>query len=290
MTRARRCSFGPTNAARPLDFRFYLDLNRNGRFESNGPLPSLGPRGQCMGTNGRQSGSGEWRGAEQFLCGRSRVGGSATQPGCPHSPTNRFLGRMAYLVQPAGKSLDLNFIGNHALRLNDTGCNWTAIYRNQGVGSWELNLAALLRDLNTNVTRFYSYDRPGSRVPPTGAAAEDALSFLRYRYDGDLRNLLASQALYGPAGRNTFEADRIDGYSDGPAFTATNLLGLTVDDDLRPPNKPWAGATTRGRTWTCRSCSIRTRSSRPRDPSWPARMLLAQTGSPATTATRSTVS
>lgn len=268
--------FSVTNDPRvPLDFRFYLDLNRNGRFESNGLLPELGFNGQWLGTNGLS-----WRGGGELVLSNFFVGdpewvGILQDPGLPHSPTNRFIGRMAYLVQPAGKSLDLNFIGNHALRINDTQLQLDGYYRNQGVGSWELNLAAFLRDLNTNVTTFYNYR--GLAGPGTGAAAEDALSILRYRYGGDLRNLLPVGTLYGPQAANAFQADWIDGYSDGPAFTATNLLGLTIDDDLTPPNKPWSGSDN-PRTYVDLQELFDTNKvlTTAGNAIWPARMLLAQ--------------
>src|SRR5215472_1594695 len=40
------------NQKLPLDFRFYLDLNRNGGFESNGLLPVVNPQGGYYNTNG----------------------------------------------------------------------------------------------------------------------------------------------------------------------------------------------------------------------------------------------
>jgi len=60
---------------------------------------------------------------------------------------------MAYFVLPAGKTLDLNFIHNQSDRsapdnvalLNSPN----GFRRNQGYGSWEINLAAFFRELNT---------------------------------------------------------------------------------------------------------------------------------------------
>lgn len=227
---------------RPLEFRYFLDLNRNGRFESNGVLPVLDANGRWVNTNGLP-----WRSGEvvlsNFFVGDPEWVGVLQHPGAPHGPTNRFVGRMAYLVQPAGKSLDLNFMGNHALRPGDTTLQNDGYYRNQGVGSWELNLAAFLRDLNTNVTRNYTYIiDPNTRLaqPSVSEAARDALAFLRYRYDSQLTNLLSVRALFGRPGADAFAGDFIDGYTDGPAFTATNLLGLATDNDL--PDRPWPGA------------------------------------------------
>ncbi len=230
------------NPASPLEFRFYLDLNRNGRFESNGPSPVLDAFGRWVNPAGQP-----WRNGEpvlsNYFVGDPEWIGVLRNPASPHSPTNRFIGRMAYLVQPAGKSLDLNFIGNHALRPGDTTLQNDGYYRNQGAGSWELNLAAFLRDLNTNVTRNYTYLLdPNTRLAQasTSEAARDALAFLRYRYAGNLTNLLSVQALFGNPGALAFQYDRLDGYTDGPAFTATNLAGLATDNDR--PDQPWPGA------------------------------------------------
>jgi len=227
---------------RPLEFRFFLDLNRNGRFESNGLLPVLDAQGRWVNPAGQPWRSGEPALSNSFV-GDPEWIGVLQYPDAPHGPTNRFIGRMAYLLQPAGRSLDLNFIGNHALRPGDTTLQDDGYYRNQGVGSWELNLAAFLRDLNTNVTRNYTYTLdPNTRLalPSASEAARDALAFLRYRYAGALTNLLSVRQLYGTRGADAFVTDLIDGYTDGPAFTATNLAGLATDNDQ--PDRPWPGA------------------------------------------------
>lgn len=265
----------------PQEFRFFLDLNRNGRFESNGLLPVLDARGRWVNTNGLP-----WRNGEpalsNFFVGDPEWIGVLQNPDAPHSPTNRFVGRMAYLVQPAGRSLDLNFIGNHALRPNDTTLRDDGYYRNQGVGSWELNLAAFLRDLNTNVTRNYSYVLdPNTRLaqPSPSEAARDALAFLRYRYAGQLTNLLSVQALFGPRGADAFRTDLIDGYTDGPAFTATNLTGLATDNDQ--PDRPWPGADAPRLYVDFQELFDTNKVLDPGtggQPSWIARLLLAQSG------------
>ncbi len=69
----------------------------------------------------------------------------------------------------------------------------TRFYRNQGVGSWEINLAAFLADLNTNqwdpqrLGEEYNYERAmPPPVPPgtanSGYAFADAFSLVAYRY------------------------------------------------------------------------------------------------------------
>ncbi|MCB1128079.1 MAG: hypothetical protein KDM81_16420, partial [Verrucomicrobiae bacterium] len=95
----------------PLDFRFFLDLNRNGRFETNGVLPVLDALGQPVVQdvgNGSQVVSNRFVGDPEWI-------GELQHPDAPHSGTNRFVGRFAYLVLPAGRSLDLNFVHNNAL-------------------------------------------------------------------------------------------------------------------------------------------------------------------------------
>ncbi len=260
------------------EFRYYLDLNRNGRFESNGLLPELGFRGQWLGTNGL-----DWRSGEtvlsNFVVGDPEWIGMLQDPTQPHGPTNRFIGRMAYLVQPAGKSLDFNFIGNHVLRLADNTLQNDGYNRNQGFGSWELNLGAFLRDLNTNVTRNYS---PGGLNSPSASeAARDALAFLRYRYSNRVDNLLSVQSLFGNVGANAFAGDYIDGNADGPPFDAASRFGLTTDNDQTPADKPWAGSDS-PRTYVDLQELFDT--NKVIDPAtggrtpWPGRLLLAESG------------
>ena len=52
------------------------------------------------------------------------------------------------LIIPVGNTLDINYIHNRAKRLTTTG---DGFLRNQGVGTWEDNLAGFLADLNTNI-------------------------------------------------------------------------------------------------------------------------------------------
>ena len=216
------------------DFRFYLDLNRNGRFETNGwqPLFDAGGRliPQGSGTNVLHSalvGDPEWIGVLQ-------------RPDFPHSATNRFVGRYAYLVLPAGKSLDLNFMHNNAAQgERDRPLQTMAFYRNQGVGSWELNLAGFLHYLNTNAWPRYDY-RGLPAATPTEASF-DALGFLRYRYAGDYRTLAPATDWFFWNTTNRaalLRTDMIDTYTDGPALTGTEPLASDNDD----PAQPWPGS------------------------------------------------
>jgi len=221
------------------DFRFYLDLNRNGQFETNNPPYTT-------------AGDPEWIGILE-------------RPDQPHSPNNKFVARYAFFAQPVGNGLDLNFIHNQAhlplkLALNVNGADFM---RNEGVGAWEINLGAFLYDLNTNTYAWgdlpltqsgYFYDPFG--IGDGGSAFNDALSLYRYRLNGaftgnnavdyayNVSVLNSVKNLYGVNFANLFGTDLIDGYSDGPLMLTTALPG---DNDNADVNYPWPGADTANR-------------------------------------------
>ena len=232
-----------TNRNGSTEFRYYLDLNRNGRFETNGLLPVLGRNpGEFIGTNGQPTrtfspgqiqmadfvGDPEWIGVLEY-------------PDKPHSDSNRFVGRYAFLVLPAGKSLDINHIHNNA-KSPESNLNRDGYRRNHGVGSWELNLAAFLRDLNTNVWRDYLYRT--SAAPSVGVTFGDAQAILAHRYFDPLkgnRQLDSVNALFGKAGDVAFRQDRMDTYSDGPLL----LTQSSINFDSQPQDNPlrsWSGS------------------------------------------------
>ena len=108
----------------------------------------------------------------------------------PHSGSNRFIARYAFLVVPAGRTLDINFIHNNARAVAARQPFNMGFSRNQGVGSWEINLAAFFRDLNTNywlgdspaIPVGYHYRPTNFFVPSaSGTAFQDALSILTNR-------------------------------------------------------------------------------------------------------------
>jgi hypothetical protein len=239
--------FIPTNSLGSNDFRFYLDLNRNERFDANGlqMVISPDPAKPYYDTNGNTMaiynppnvlsnimvGDPEWIGVLQ-------------RPDQPYGPNNPFVARYAFIALPVGNTLDLNAIHNQALipalnnPMNPMNSADDSYFRNQGVGSWEINLAAFLADLNTNqwdnpLLNPYNYYRPV--FPNTGYAFQDALSLLSYRYGfnyGSLSN--AATLLNGALG---FAYDNIDGYSDGPLQTGFPLPGDNDNSSLQ-----WAGA------------------------------------------------
>ena len=212
-------------STRSSEFRYYLDINRNGRFETNGYVPVF-ESGLFKGTN--------------FYVGDPQWIGILEHPDLPHSPTNLFIARYAYLVVPAGKTLDLNFIHNTAKHLQFRPLG-EGFYRNQGVGSWELNLAGFFQSLLPAYYNAYLYqENPG--IPSLGSASLDALEILRYRYSDNLGNLKTAANLFGAPGVRAFQYDNIDDYSDGPLVTA--LAGSLREPSVSPdvPALPWPGS------------------------------------------------
>jgi hypothetical protein len=214
----------PVDRPPGYEFRYFLDFNRNREYDTNGIAPerdNLGnvivdPASNLEVTNAFV-GDPEWI-------------GMLDRPGFNHSGSNRFLYRYAYLVAPAGKSLDANFIHNHA---KNTLTNQDGFLRNQGHGSWELNLAASLRDLNTNAWSAYNYVT--NLGTPSGAGDRtfgDALSLLNHRYNGgfvNLRNATTELGL-GAAEAINFEESAIDAYANGPLMSSA-LFSLSAPGD-----------------------------------------------------------
>ena len=200
-----------TGARIPPDFRFYLDLNRNGAYDpttANGnPLFVLNQFNQPEAIT---AGDPEWIGVLEH-------------PDQPHSPSNYFAARYAFFAQPIGNSLDINFIHNQVKHL---GAAEDGFLRNQGVGSWEINLAGFLNGLNPNYwgygngltgNGYVGFD-PAVIDPSLGSAFQDAASIIQYRYNGAYLRLPSMGVLYPNSApifvppNNNF----IDYYSMGP--------------------------------------------------------------------------
>jgi hypothetical protein len=234
--------FIQTNATGATDFRYYLDFNRNRAFETNGYLPAIASDGTFVKTNGLTTTKLSEARFENFS-GDPEWIGMLEHPDLPHGETNRFVGRYAYLVLPAGKSLDLNFIHNQvaplaSARMDGQTAN-NGYTRNQGYGSWEINLAAFLRELNTNVYAWgplsYQYNQTFPVLtPPRGVAFDDARQILSYRYDRNRTTLGPAPAL--GEGR-FFQSDLIDNYGDhfGTGLSVANERATTST------NAPWPG-------------------------------------------------
>jgi hypothetical protein len=228
----------PTNSSLPADFRFYLDFDRNRRFEDNGLLPEI----DALGNTNRQSGTNVFR----WMVGDPEWVGVLERPDLPHSETNRFIGRMAYLALPVGKTLDMNFIHNQTdFKTGDDDMTpipaRNGFSRNQGYGPWEINLAAFLRELNTNL---YAWPAATYKFLPqqaqTGFSFDDARALLNFRYTGR-RSYLSNAFSIGP---NNFAADFIDNYGDGPLvfgpYPDPKVNGSNFSED--DPKRPWPGS------------------------------------------------
>jgi hypothetical protein len=217
------------------EFRYYLDLNRNNQFDATGIIPVIGTNGPILGTNGLI--------LSNYFAGDPQWIGVLEKPGFPHSATNRFIGRYAYFGVPLSQTLDLNYIHNYGKELRVTMLPGNdSFFRNMGVGTWELNLAAFLVDLNTNIWQPpndpYNYYALGTYLKAnTGVAFEDALSLLRYRYAANYGNLLSVNNLFGLRGTTAFLRDGIDGYTHGVA-----ALGTAWKENDNPVLKGWPGA------------------------------------------------
>jgi hypothetical protein len=215
------------------EFRFYLDLNRNRQFDANGNVPNMEIGLSGLFTNGTISevGDPEWIGVLE-------------RPDAPHGPNNKFLSRYAFIALPAGNTLDLNAIHNETL--NPNFAIQDGFFRNEGVGSWELNLAAFLADLNMNEwgrlvgsgasapigsATYYQYNQLGG--VNSGHAFDDARALLYWRYAYNYNSLAIPSA-------NMFSAlvnAGIDGYTIGNLMTNTSLPLV-----LFPANQHWAGS------------------------------------------------
>jgi hypothetical protein len=225
--------------------RFYLDLNRNGRDDPNGWVTNVDNNGNLLGTS-FQIGDPEWIGV-------------LARPDMPYGPDNPFIARFAFIALPVGNSLDLNAIHNQtlmpALSYNPVNPANDGYFRNQGVGTWEINLPAFLADLNTNEWdnnsgNTYQYRRPLG-FANSGAAFNDAFSLIAYRYAGNY-NTLAPVGGNSPPGLfttgNIFPPfqNNIDAYSMGPLQTTPAGINVSGQSVLLP----WAGADNTNHSFT----------------------------------------
>ena len=238
-----------------VENRFYLDLNRNGRDDPNGWVTNVNNNGVGLGTTNFQVGDPEWIGVLE-------------RPDAPYGPNNKFVARFAFIAVPVGNTLDLNAIHNQAhgfplpprpppgspgvegVNPSLSGYNDNFV-RNEGVGSWEINLAAFLADLNTNEwgqvigtpangnVTYYNYQYNG-QYDNEGIAFNDARALLTCRYNNDFRSLTSINNLFSPAGVAVFTSDNIDGYTySQPFMTGFQLPG---EQDFNLKNIPWVGA------------------------------------------------
>ena len=216
-----------TNRSVYSDFRYYLDLNRNGVYDTNGFAAWRDTNGVIRGTN--------------FFTGDPEWVGILDKPELRHSASNQFVGRYCFVVLPIGNLLDINFIHNQAKRISPRN---DGFLRNQGFGSWELNLAAFLQTLNPRVWGA-SYQYRTNYAGSDGLAFSDAAGLLQYRYGGGYNvanNLLSVNQLFGTGQRygGRFLFDAIDGYPSGGSSLMTGIFPPALDSDN--PSQPWSGA------------------------------------------------
>ncbi|MDR3413677.1 MAG: hypothetical protein P4L87_22430, partial [Formivibrio sp.] len=173
-----------------------------------------------------------------FMVGDPEWVGILEHPDEPHGAENHFLSRYAFIALPTGNALDINYIHNAAF---NTGTKLNEGYlRNQGVGSWELNLAAFLADLNTNVWHplpgDYAYNTPSDNAN-RGYGFVDAFGVLYYRYNTwplPFASRLFNNA--APLARNN-----IDNFSRGPVQTKIDYYRNFFTPSATV-NASWSGA------------------------------------------------
>ncbi len=220
------------------EFRFYLDVNRNARFEANGNQPVVGQTGGYLHPNGSEDNNFN-NVVTNFQTGDPEWIGILERPDVPHGPNNKFVSRYAFVAMPADNALDLNAIHNQTQNPSLTTSD--GYFRNEGVGSWELNLAAFLTDLNTNEwDNFllpYDYNQANTVPNPnTGYAFEDARALLSFRYNFNYN----SQGLLAPNFYSALVNYGVDGYTLGNLMTRTTLP--FISPPLNGANTPWAGS------------------------------------------------
>jgi hypothetical protein len=250
------------------DFRFWVDINRNGRFETNGYQPYITDFGVTNGNWVYLNGEPEWIGVLRDPLHR-------------HSATNIFIGRYAYMVLPIGKTLDFNYIhnwakGNYANALNVLSNNSAPLLtendgfaRDQGIASYELNLAALLDIVSPHAYEYgfplvpsyivndqdqYQYSPPyhGEGVANKGFAFDDAEAFVHYRYwiwphtaNSPYLGLAPMRALIPSVytGNANFNLYGIDTYlltaQTNPPFDPTNTVGVSY---VKTTSLLWPGS------------------------------------------------
>ncbi len=242
--------------SRTNESRFFLDFNRNGIFDPT-----------------RMTNSGDTGALQVLNWGDPQWIGVLQNPNLPHSASNQFIGRFAYVGVPVGKTLDINYIHNNT-KQNTQGLTQYAYQRGQGVGSWELNLAAFFRELNPlqweeDEYVYFSATNQYNR----GLTFSDALEVLNYRYDEDYDNLAAmtdniwipNDNAYEEWGRllyrgenlqidrqdviDRFQYDLADTYSDGPLQLTAYQTGDSEADWAAKDNEtenhlddPWVGS------------------------------------------------
>ena len=217
-----------------VDFRYFLNLNRNTNVDGS---PRFDPTGFLVVTNDLNKPILDASGNPimDFFVGDPQWIGVLQHPQFAHSPDNQFIARYTYIAIPAGQTLDLNSIHNFAkfpLRNGMVGAA-DGFLRDQGAITAEINLAGFLADLNNdfwptvnpNPHSFtpYGYVVANLGFANAGAAFDDAVGLLAYRYNRDFRFVANTRRLFpagAPPGYDAFLSP-IDLYCAGPLMTNT---------------------------------------------------------------------
>lgn len=231
------------------EFRFYVDLNRNGHFDRSGTWPevvldNLG-NPSWLSTNASGQFITEPTNYTGWVVSNTVVGdpewiGILERPREFHSSDNKFTSRYAYMVVPVGNTLDINYIHNRAKRPGNTTTE--GFLRNQGAGTWEINLAGFLADLNTNIWYTnngfsqYNYNTNTPFRPSTGWAFSNANDLLTYRYSspGGYTTLTPANAVLSNNALPLASAG-IDVYSQGPLMLGTSNNAVPENVGLHWP-------------------------------------------------------
>ena len=212
------------------EFRYYLDLNRNGVYDTNGPVVEQDANGNIVVNS--YVGDPEWIGI-------------LNHPDQRHSASNQFVGRYCFIALPIGNSLDVNYIHNQSKLL--AGNPWqNGFLRNQGVGSWEINLAGFLHELNTNwdaafVPYGYATNNGAGAIASTGTSFDDATAILQHRYNNNYTSLRSFSSIFQNPAQSRFITDFIDGYNYGPLMTTYSSPTVDPDKPLIVRGSPWCG-------------------------------------------------
>lgn len=231
----------PVFYSNATDFRYYLDLNRNGRYDTNGLVTNIDnstPSVAITANLVQEVGDPEWIGVLEH-------------PDSPHGPNNRFIARYCFVAIPAN-SLDLNHIHNQALdvgiangttAVNQNTPGTDSFSRDQGVGTWEMNLAAFLADLNTNRWDPTILNPNNSLAEPylypeglagRSVAFDDARALVAWRYNNHYEWLPSVNQMAANPGNYP---SNVDIYSIGPQITYDSNYFGTVNS-----TRPWLGS------------------------------------------------
>ncbi len=213
-----------TNKNFPPDFRFFLDLNRNGFYDPNNTVMVLTNDSGNLVTN--------------IFIGDPEWIGILDHPDMRHSSSNFFVGRYAFIALPIGNTLDFNFMHNQVKKNNPA---MDGFLRNQGVGTFEINMAGLLYGINPNVWTYDFYEWQNMGVQSTRFAFDDAASILQYRYNSSYNNLRSIGQLYGSPAANLLANGNVDYYSLGPLMTNLTPLAFPPDSLGTIQNVSWSG-------------------------------------------------